>query len=148
MGIECGESNEEHCFYVQDFCTQARSTTWLAFGQSLQATVPTPRPTPNPIPQPMMTASKLGVCLCGFPELFCKVPGWSGTGKACSTSKDCSEGCGGKPTCALPPLLPIECGESNEEHCFYEEPCCVWSRTISGVRPDNRFRIVWRYRLV
>merc|ERR1711971_292623 len=79
LPIECGESNEEHCFYVQDFCTQARSTTWLAFGQSLRATVPTPRPTPNPIPQPMMTASKLGVCLCGFPELFCKVPGWSGT---------------------------------------------------------------------
>ncbi len=57
-----------------------------------------------------------GICLCGFPELFCSYPIIN-----CETSEDCSEiSCGGLPTCVKAGnYYPDECGPDNSEGCYY-----------------------------
>jgi hypothetical protein len=64
------------------------------------------------IPKPL----EEGICLCGFPELFC-----TPTVVNCETSDDCSEiVCGGLPTCVEAGNdFPNECGPDNSESCFY-----------------------------
>lgn len=66
------------------------------------------------IPKPL----EEGICLCGFPELFCTSPIVN-----CETSEDCSEiSCGGLPTCVKAGNdFPDECGPDNSEGCFYVE---------------------------
>jgi hypothetical protein len=64
------------------------------------------------IPKPL----EEGICLCGFPELYC-----TPTVVNCETSDDCSEiVCGGLPTCVEAGNdFPNECGPDNSESCFY-----------------------------
>ena len=64
------------------------------------------------IPKPL----EEGICLCGFPELFC-----TPTVVTCETSADCSAiDCGGLPTCVeAGEDFPNECGPGNSEGCFY-----------------------------
>jgi len=66
------------------------------------------------IPKPL----EEGICLCGFPELFCTSPIIN-----CETSEDCSEiSCGGLPTCVQAGNdFPDECGPDNSEGCYYVE---------------------------
>lgn len=69
-----------------------------------------------------------GICLCGFPELYCQGPveaenearPW--VGAHCDDSADCDGlGCTGLPTCLRPgALYPEECLESGLLSCFYE----------------------------
>jgi len=62
-----------------------------------------------------------GTCLCGFPELFCRVDGE--LGPSCDTAADCSDFCtSGQPTCAPGPgLFPPEC---EPDGCVFADPTC------------------------
>merc|ERR550525_651480 len=71
-----------------------------------------------------------GRCLCGFPELHCKVEGVSP--KLCQTSADCENECpGGLPTCGTYPAFPAEC--TPRDKCFYvdEQNCFGFDPTTA-----------------
>lgn len=71
------------------------------------------------IPKPL----EEGVCVCGFPELYCDA-GYP----SCETSADCDMPCGGLATCVEAGKdLPNECGLDNSEDCFYcpGDPRCI-----------------------
>lgn len=62
-------------------------------------------------------------CVCGFPELFCDVEGWSGTGMSCTVAGDCpAMGCGGLVMCKPEgEEFPPECAD--DSGCYYESEC-------------------------